>query len=85
MAKRKITVTIDESLLDAIDRLGPDNLSALVNEALGARIDQLARRQALRAILDGWDNTHGPVPARFATAAAAAFDELDGVSSADVA
>lgn len=85
MAKRKITVTVDEALLLTIERLGPENLSALVNDALADRVDLLARRAALRGLLDHWARAHGKPSERMRLEAEAAFDELDGALSADVA
>ena len=41
MAKRKITVTVDEGLVEQAQRLGVDSLSAVVNEALTAHVERL--------------------------------------------
>ncbi len=79
MAKRRITVTVDAGLVDEAQLLGIDNLSAVVNEALAAHVDRLARRAALGQLLDDWDRELGPVPEAAMADARAAFDELDGV------
>jgi post-segregation antitoxin (ccd killing protein) len=76
MAKRKITVTVDEGLVEQAQLLGVESLSAVVNEALAAHVERLARREALRRLLDDWDLEHGPVSDAAATEARAAFDEL---------
>lgn len=81
MGKRKVTVTVDESIVEQVRLLGDDNLSALVNAALGAHVERLARRAALGDLLDSWDEQLGPVPTAEADAARAAFDELDGHTS----
>jgi Post-segregation antitoxin CcdA len=80
MAKRKITVTVDEGLLETVQDLGNLNLSSVVNEALGRHVDRLARRAALGQLLDSWDVEFGPVSAESEKAAAAAFDDLDAGS-----
>jgi post-segregation antitoxin (ccd killing protein) len=80
MAKRKITVTVDEELVELAHRLGTETLSGVVNEALAAHVERLGRRAALRELLEGWDATLGPVSAEAAAAARAAFDDLDGLS-----
>lgn len=85
MAKRRITVTVDEELLGLVDLLGEDNLSATVNAALAARLDHLARREALRDLLDGWDAQFGPPSTRSIRAATRLFDALDGVDADQVA
>lgn len=86
MAKRKITVTVDEEVVERARELGAPHLSAVVNEALAAHVDQLARRAALRELLDSWDDQLGPVSDEATAAAGRAFDELDGaVAGQDVA
>lgn len=80
MAKRKITVTVDEGTLERAQALGVQNLSAVVDEALEIHVDRLARRAALCELLDTWDREIGPVPEADRVAARAAFDELDALS-----
>ncbi|MGI5217119.1 type II toxin-antitoxin system CcdA family antitoxin [Nocardia sp. CA-290969] len=79
MAKRKITVTIDEEVLAKARQLGDAHLSAVVNAALAEHVDRLARRDALRDLLEGWERSVGPVGDDDASDAAAAFDELEGI------
>lgn len=79
MAKRKITVTIDEEVLAKARQLGDAHLSAVVNAALAEHVDRMARRDALRDLLEGWERSVGPVGDDDASAAAAAFDELEGI------
>ena len=49
MAKRKITVTVDESLVDQVQALGAASLSSVVNEALEREVVV----PVLRSIDDG--------------------------------
>jgi post-segregation antitoxin (ccd killing protein) len=82
MAKRKITVTIDEEVVEQAQALGiGPSLSAVVNEALASHVERLARLAALGELLDSWDDKLGPVPADAVEAARAAFDELDGITA----
>jgi post-segregation antitoxin (ccd killing protein) len=75
MAKRKITVTVDEELVDLAHALGEEKLSAVVNTALAEHVERLGRLATLRDLLDRWDAQAGPVPAEARADAAAAFDE----------
>jgi len=83
MAKRKITVTVDEELVSAAQELGDTSLSAVVNMALFHEMDRRARAHALRQLLDRWETELGPVPASDLEAARAAFDQLDGLPPAE--
>ncbi|MGH2706691.1 MAG: type II toxin-antitoxin system CcdA family antitoxin [Actinomycetota bacterium] len=58
MAKRKITVTVDEDLVELARRLGVETLSGVVNEALAAHLERLARRAALRQLLEDIVDAH---------------------------
>jgi hypothetical protein len=80
MAKRKITVTVDEELVESVQALGAESLSAVVNEALASEVQRRARAAALGRLLAEWDATYGPVGTEAAAAAAAAFDDLDAVT-----
>lgn len=79
MAKRKITVTVDAELIDDARRLGVDTLSGLVNEALTAQVERMARLEALRDLLRRWDDALGPLADEELSAARQLFDHLDGV------
>ena len=80
MAKRKITVTVDEELVESVQGLGAESLSAVVNEALAAEVERRARAAALGRLLGEWDKAFGPVGEAAAAAAAAAFDDVDAVA-----
>jgi hypothetical protein len=43
MSKRKVTVTIDEDILDALAQLGSENVSSVMNEALRVRVEVIGR------------------------------------------
>lgn len=85
MAKRKITVTIDEDLLDSIPELGTENVSSLLNKALRTELEARARHKALGGLLDELRRTHGDPTDDARQVAREAFDELDGFVQAKVA
>lgn len=78
MAKRKISVTVDEELMELAAATGTP-MSALVNDALAEHLDRLARRAALGDLLAKWDREFGPVDERHRLDARRAFAEADGV------
>ena len=80
MAKRKITVTVDEELVETAHALGAESLSSVVNRALEREVDRRARHSALGRLLAEWDAAHGPVDGDTAAWAAAQFDGVDGVA-----
>ena len=79
MAKRKITVTVDEALVEAA-KLGSESLSAVVNSALAAEVERRARAAALERRLSEWEAEFGPVDRQASEAARRAFDDLDGLA-----
>lgn len=79
MTKRKITVTVDERVVDTLTRLGGKNFSATVNEALVVIAERLERHEALGLLLDELDVTFGPTSPEAQVMANAAIDELDGI------
>lgn len=80
MAKRKITVTVDEQLVERMKRLHGETVSSVVNKALIVYFEHRARNDALGQMLAEWDRRFGPVndPALEADAQAA-FDEAAGI------
>jgi post-segregation antitoxin (ccd killing protein) len=80
MAKRKITVTVDEGLVEAVQAIGTESVSAVVNAALAAELDRRGRAAALARLLQDWEERYGPVDDASAAAATAAFDDVDGVA-----
>lgn len=75
-------MTVDEDLVETVQALGAESLSAVVNEALATEVQRRARAAALGRVLAEWDAAYGPVTAGAAAAAAAAFDDLDAVAVA---
>jgi Arc/MetJ family transcription regulator len=57
--KRRITVTVDEDLVEAVKMLGAKSLSAAVNAALREKVDGEMHRQAALAWLEELDAKHG--------------------------
>lgn len=81
MAKRKVTVTIDEELIELLRDQGAENVSAAVNSALAEHAERVGRLAALRSQLDRWDVEFGPVSEKAARRARQAFDELDAIDA----
>jgi hypothetical protein len=54
MAERKVTVTVDEHLVELVHQLGAESLSSVVNVALAAEVDRMARAAALGRLLAEW-------------------------------
>jgi post-segregation antitoxin (ccd killing protein) len=77
MAKRKITVTVDEELVELAHAFGEERLSAVVNTALAEHVERLGRLATLRQLLDRWEAQAGPLPPDVRADAAAAFDEAE--------
>lgn len=77
MAKKKVSVTIDEELLELANDSGTP-VSVLVNTALGEHLDRLARRAALADLLERWDSLFGPIDESERGDIQAAFAEADG-------
>ena len=59
-SKRKISVTVDADLVDALDA-GEENLSSQVNEAIRIVVAQRRRQADLRAWLDEMTELQGPI------------------------
>ena len=77
MAKKKISVTFDEELLELANDSGTP-VSTLVNAALAEHLDRLARRAALGDLLERWDSLLGPIDERERADIQASFAEADG-------
>lgn len=58
--KRKVTITIDGDLADALDAAG--NVSAQLNDAGWALVEKRRRGERLDALLDALDAEDGPLP-----------------------
>lgn len=75
-------MTVDEELVETVQTLGSESLSAVVNEALAAEVERRARAAALGRMLADWDAAFGPVSGEAVAAAAHAFDDADAVTAA---
>lgn len=60
MAKRKVSVSLDEDLVEELEREDLA-LSAQVNLALRAELERRRRNRLLSELLDQLDAEHGPV------------------------
>lgn len=60
VSKRKITITIDEELVTALDRAG--NVSSQLNDAGWELLEKRQRGERLDALLDALDEQDGPLP-----------------------
>jgi antitoxin CcdA len=60
LAKRKISVSLDEDLVDELER-EDQGLSAQVNVAVRAELERRRRQRLLVEFLDQLDAEHGPV------------------------
>jgi hypothetical protein len=52
VAKRKVSITLDADLVEALETQGSESLSAEVNSALRAELARRRRQQALAQLLD---------------------------------
>jgi post-segregation antitoxin (ccd killing protein) len=77
MAKKKISVTVDEDLLEFAADTGTP-MSSLVNAALSEHLDRLARHAALGELLSSWDAAMGPIDDTERDDVRAAFADADG-------
>jgi len=62
MSKTKITVTVDQELVDYIRSTKRTTISSVMNEALRHEVERLAHRDALGELLAEWERIAGPIP-----------------------
>jgi len=60
MAKRKVSVSLDEDLVEALET-EPESLSAQVNAAVRAELEHRRRQRLHSELLDRLDEEHDPV------------------------
>ena len=77
MAKRKVTVTIDEEVLLALRRMSVTNVSATVNEALRGYLEE-SKEPDGPDLLEHWLKLYGPTSEADRVWACEAIAELDG-------
>lgn len=87
MKKRRVTLNLDEDVVEALEAIGGRSMSSVANEALREALELAAHRVALREWLDELDDKHGPPTAEQLAAAdallrAVKHGELDGTSAA---
>lgn len=74
MATRKISVTVEEDLVDAMqDRVGARGVSRFVSRAIRHELE----REELSELLGELEEVLGPPDERLVAEAAAAFDEVE--------
>jgi antitoxin CcdA len=76
--KRKVSITLDADLVAALEAEHEDNLSARVNAALRADVEQRGRRRALGELLDRLAAEEGALDTAEDEAAIARFMRLLG-------
>jgi len=81
MAKRRITITIDDDVLEALEGLGGTNLSATASDLLRQGVVARAHQAALLDWLDQLDEEHGAPSAAHEAAAEALLDEAEGLAA----
>ena len=79
--KRKISVTLDADLVAAVEADAGQNLSARVNAALRADLEDRNRQRALAALLDRLGAERGPLDTAEDEAEIARFMRLLGGAS----
>jgi len=75
--KKRITLSLDDDIVEALQARGARSLSAAANEALREAITDDAHRTALLAWLDELDAAHGAPSAAQLAAADALLDALE--------
>jgi hypothetical protein len=74
MATRKISVSVEEDLVDAVqDRVGPRGVSRFVSRAIRHELE----REELSELLAELEEVLGPPDERVMAEAAAAFDQVE--------
>ncbi len=69
MTKRRVTLSLDQDVIEALEAVSGRSMSAVANEALRDALAAEAHRAALREWLDELDEKYGaPSPEQFAAA-----------------
>ncbi|HZT67048.1 MAG TPA: hypothetical protein VFA11_14765 [Acidimicrobiales bacterium] len=76
MKKRRVTLNLDEDVVEALESLGARSLSSAANDALRQAVATEAHRAALARWLDELDAAHGPAAPEDARAIDSLLDEL---------
>lgn len=78
MKKRRVTLNLDEDIVEALKGMGAPSISAAANVALREAVEGELHRRALSAWLDEMNDEHGPPSAADYVAARAVLDEAFG-------
>lgn len=78
MNKRRVTLNLDEDLVEALEGLGRRSLSAAANETLRDAVASAAHRAALLRWLDELDGRFGPPSPDQLAAADEILDAAEG-------
>jgi hypothetical protein len=62
-AKRKISLSLDADLVEALEQDADEGLSSQVNVVLRAEVERRRRQRALRTLLDRLTREDGPLTA----------------------
>ncbi len=79
--KRRITVNLDEDIVRLLHEM-PGSASGAVNDAMRARVDEIAHRRALTAWIEALDSEHGAATVRQAAEVSAFLDDAFDVDPA---
>lgn len=87
MKKRRVTLNLDEDVVEALEAAGGRSMSSVANDALREALEVAAHRAALREWLDELDEKYGAPSTEERVAAKALLDavkhgEIDGTSAA---
>ncbi|MGQ0778847.1 MAG: hypothetical protein ACT4NY_31300 [Pseudonocardiales bacterium] len=87
MKKRRVTLNLDEDVVEALEAVGGRSMSSVANDTLREALEVAAHRAALREWLDELDEKHGaPSPEQLAAAKAlidtVKHGEIDGTNAA---
>jgi len=74
MKKRRITLNLDEDVIEALEAIGGRSLSLVANEALAEALESKAHRAAFLRWLDELDEQYGKPDAETLAAADALID-----------
>lgn len=77
MKKRRITLNLDEDVVEALESIDASSISAAANGALRQAVAAAAHRAALLRWLDELDREHGAADAAGIAAVEALIDELE--------
>jgi Arc/MetJ-type ribon-helix-helix transcriptional regulator len=76
MKKRRVTLNLDEDVVEALEAVGGRSMSSVANEALREALELAAHRAALREWLDELDAKHGAPSAEQQAAAKTLLDAI---------